>query len=121
MMPNGSSSSVTIVCLGGPETIRALREIATGIKQANPDVLQISLSGSLARGDYALGSDADLFILVQEDGQKPFDRIPLFLRLFLDSPIDSDVLVYTMDEIEKKRLERNLLLAQIEREKIRLA
>lgn len=120
-MPNGSSNSVTIVYLDGPETIRALREIATGIKRTNPDVLEISLFGSLARGDYAPGSDADLFILVQEDGQKPFDRIPRFLRLFLDSPIDTDVLVYTPDEIEKMRLAGNLLLAQIEREKIRLA
>jgi predicted nucleotidyltransferase len=112
---------VTIIYLNGPETIRALQEIATQIKQANPDVLEISLFGSLARGDYAPGSDADLFIHVQEDGQKPFDRIPRFLRLFLDSPIGTDVLVYTLDEVERMRRQGNLLLAQIEREKIRLA
>ena len=120
-MPNGSSNSVTVVYLNGPETIRALKEIATRVKQGNPDVLEISLFGSLARGDYAPGSDADLFVLVQEDGQKPFDRIPRFLRLFLDSPIGIDVLVYTPHEIEKMRQEGNLLLTQIEREKLRLA
>lgn len=81
-------------------------------------MLEINLFGSLARGDYAPGSDADVFILVEEDGQKPFDRIPRFLRLFLDSPIGTDVLAYTPSEVEKMRREGNLLLAQIERGKI---
>jgi len=120
-MPSGSSSSVTTTYLNGPETIQARKEIATQIKQAHPDVLEISLFGSLARGDHTPGSDADLFIVVQDGGQNPFGRIPRFLRLFLDSPIGTDVLVYTPGEIEKMRLQGNLLLARIEREKIRLA
>jgi predicted nucleotidyltransferase len=84
-------------------------------------VLEISLFGLLARGDHRPGSDADLFILVKEDGQTPFDRIPRFLRLFLDGPIGVDVLVYTPAEIEAMRSEGNQLLKQIEREKITLA
>jgi hypothetical protein len=48
-------------------------------------------------------------------------RHPPVLVAFLDSSIDTDVLVYTPDEVEKMRLEGKLLLAQIEREKIRLA
>jgi hypothetical protein len=59
--------------------------------------------------------------LVHEDGRKPFDRIPRFLRLFLDGPIGADVLVYTPTEVEKMRSEGNPLLAQIEGQKIRLA
>ena len=58
---------------------------------------------------------------MQEDGQRPFDRIPRFLRLFLNSPVDTDVFVYAPDEIDKMRQQGNLLLAQIEREKIKLA
>jgi len=83
--------------------------------------MEISLFGSLARGDYAPGSDADLFILVEEDGQRPMDRIPRFLRLFAKGPIGVDVLAYTPAEVQTMQRERNLLLAQIEQEKIKLA
>jgi predicted nucleotidyltransferase len=112
---------VTVFYLDGQATIQALKQKAIKVKQANPDVLEISLFGSLARGDHSPGSDADLYILIKEDGQTPFDRIPRFLRLFLDSPIGTDVLVYTPTESEKMRSEGNLLLKQIEREKITLA
>jgi predicted nucleotidyltransferase len=112
---------VTITYLDGPAVIQALREIAAEIRQAFSDVLEISLFGSLARGDYAPGSDADLFIVVQEDGKTPRERIPRFLGLFLNGPIGTDVLAYTPAEVERMRAEGNLLLAQIEREKVRLA
>jgi predicted nucleotidyltransferase len=98
-----------------------LKKIAAEIKHTNPDVLEISLFGSLVRGDHAPGSDADLFILVREDGQSPLERIPRFLGLFLNSPVGTDVLPYTLKEVEAMRREGNLLLAHIEREKIRLA
>jgi predicted nucleotidyltransferase len=120
-MQNESSGSVTVFYLDGPATIRALKTLAREIRQTNPDVLEISLFGSLARGDHSPGSDADLFILVQEDGKTPFDRIPRFLRLFLDGPIGADVLAYTPAEVEEMRHEGNSLLTQIEREKVRLA
>jgi predicted nucleotidyltransferase len=121
LMQNESSGSVTVFYLDGPATIRALKTLAREIRQTNPDVLEISLFGSLARGDHSPGSDADLFILVQEDGKKPFDRIPRFLRLFLGGPIGTDVLAYTPSEVEEMRREGNSLLTQIEREKVRLA
>jgi hypothetical protein len=52
-MPDGSSNSVKVTYLDGPATIQGLKKIAAEIRQANPDVLEISLFGSLARGDYA--------------------------------------------------------------------
>jgi uncharacterized protein len=107
--------------MDGPATIQALRRIATEVKETNPDVLEISLFGSLVRGDYAPGSDADLFILVKEDGRRPFDRIPRFLRLFLAGPVATDILAYTPSEVEKMHAAGNTLLMQIEREKVRLA
>ena len=120
-MRNTSSNSVTVTYLDGPETIQALEKIAAEIKRTNPDVLEISLFGSLVRGDYVPGSDADLFILVQEDGLRALDRIPRFLRLFLNSPVGADILAYTPTEVEGMRREGNMLLAQIEAEKVRLA
>ena len=110
-MPDESSNSVTVTYLDGPATIRALKKTAAEIRQANPDVLEISLFGSLARGDYAPGSDADLFILVQEDGQRPMDRISRFLRLFARGSIAVDVLAYAPAEVVTMHRERNLLLA----------
>jgi hypothetical protein len=43
------------------------------------------------------------------------------LRLFLSSPVGADVLIYAPTEVEKMRGEGNLLLAQIEKKKIRPA
>jgi predicted nucleotidyltransferase len=64
----------------------------------DPNVLEVRLFGSLARGEAHPGSDADLFIVLH-DGAPPFlDRIPDLAKHFAGVGIGCDVIAYTESE-----------------------
>ena len=51
----------------------AVRRWAAALGQAHADVLRIGYIGSYARGDWGVGSDIDLFVLV-ERSDRPFEQ-----------------------------------------------
>jgi len=74
----------------------AVRCWANKMVQARPDILQIGYFGSYARGDWGVGSDLDIVIVV-EGTEKPFEmRASDFDTKEL--PVPADVLVYTREE-----------------------
>lgn len=79
------------------ETVdNAVRRWAKKIVQNRPDILQIGYFGSYARGDWGVGSDLDIVIIVERT-DKPFEmRASLFDTKEL--PVPADVLVYTQEE-----------------------
>ena len=60
------------------------------------DVLRIGYFGSYARGDWGVGSDLDLLIIVQ-DSDQPFDRRSADWDT-LELPVPVDLLIYTKAE-----------------------
>jgi len=64
--------------------------------QQRPDVLQIGYFGSYARGDWGVGSDLDMFILV-ESSPLPFMRRAIEWDTTA-LPVPTDVCVYTQTE-----------------------
>lgn len=64
--------------------------------QQRPDVVQIGYFGSYARGDWGVGSDLDLCILV-EKSQVPFARRSAEWDTNI-LPVPTDVCVYTQIE-----------------------
>ena len=73
-----------------------VREWAAGLVRRRPEVIRIGYFGSYARGDWGVGSDLDIVIVV---GQS---HIP-FVRRALEwnpseLPVPADVLVYTEAE-----------------------
>lgn len=64
--------------------------------QQRPDVLQIGYFGSYARGDWGVGSDLDIFILV-ESSPLPFMRRAIEWDTTA-LPVPTDVCVYTQTE-----------------------
>jgi predicted nucleotidyltransferase len=77
-------------------------------------VVGVLLYGSLARGDHAPGSDADLLIVVDRSPFPPRLRAQHLPPLRL--PICHEKLVYTDDEIRKLRADGNLFLHRVLRE-----
>lgn len=77
----------------------ALRRWAARVAQTRPEVLRIGYFGSYARGDWGVGSDLDVVIIVTQ-ADKPFD-----MRAgdwdTRDLPIPTDLLVYTREEWDK--------------------
>ena len=60
------------------------------------DVLRIGYFGSYARGDWGVGSDLDLIIIV-ENSKLPFERRSVEWNA-TELPVPADVLVYTKKE-----------------------
>lgn len=78
---------------------RALEDWAEALIGSDPAVLGVLLYGSLARGDYAPGSDADLIVVVAESSYPPAERSGHLPPLQL--PICHEILVYTEAEISR--------------------
>ncbi len=87
----------------------ALREWAQKMAQRHPEVLRVGYIGSYARGDWGVGSDVDVLLIVAqadlpfEQRAAAWDANPL--------PVPADLLVYTLDEWQ--RLPRDSHFVQV--------
>lgn len=82
------------------QTVKAaLCRWATQVARARPEVLRIGYFGSYARGDWGVGSDLDVVIIVTQ-ADKPFH-----MRAgdwdTRDLPVPADILVYTREEWDR--------------------
>lgn len=110
MLPKASSSSVKIISLDREKLLANLHRIADKIKHEHPEVAEVRLFGSLARGDQTGTSDADILVLLDHTNENdPHRRILTFLPYF-DLGRGVDILVYTRDELEQRlsKDDRNL-------------
>ena len=97
-MPVRSLSSSVLIWPDASAVEQAVREWAEKIGRQQPEVIRIGYFGSYARGDWGVGSDLDL-ILVIESSEQPFESRPArwdVTRL----PVPADLLVYTLHEWE---------------------
>ncbi len=81
----------------------AVRRWAERMVRAREDILQIGYFGSYARGDWGVGSDLDLIVII-ESSSKPMERRAAEWDT-TELPVSADLLVYTKDEWEKMRLQ----------------
>ena len=101
------------------ELIRVLKEAAIKLKSMHPEIENVILFGSVARGDYGYKSDADILLILKEsDKERFFERISDYIADF-DAPIPVDILPYTKDEIE--RMKKRGLIRKALSEGIKLA
>lgn len=75
---------------------QAVRRWAEKVIQQRQDVVRIGYFGSYARGDWGVGSDLDLVIIVDKSDQ-PFERRGAEWDV-AELPVPADVLVYTAEE-----------------------
>ncbi|MEE8584170.1 MAG: nucleotidyltransferase domain-containing protein [Acidobacteriota bacterium] len=104
MLRERSSGSVKIISIDRDELLARLSSIARRIRVRHPEVREVRLFGSLARGDQTGTSDADLLIVL-EPGSEPADPLELtrkYLRYF-DLPIGVDLLIVSQEEIIRRR------------------
>ncbi|MCX5885331.1 MAG: nucleotidyltransferase domain-containing protein [Proteobacteria bacterium] len=111
-------NGVKVKFLNRDEVFPRLATCAKQLLASKPDVLEVSLFGSFVRGNYAPGSDADIFILLKKDQRRFIDRIPEFLDHFPGVGVPIEVFPYTIEEIEK--MEDQGFIKTIQKEKITL-
>lgn len=79
------------------ETVNgAVKKWGSKIRQARPDVLSVGYFGSYARGNWGVGSDLDLVVIVSTSNKPFLTRAREFDTTTL--PVPADILVYTEEE-----------------------
>ncbi|MBM4049454.1 MAG: nucleotidyltransferase domain-containing protein [Planctomycetes bacterium] len=96
-MPVRSLSSSVFKWPDARTVDHAVRAWAKAQAERRSDILRIGYLGSYARGDWGVGSDVDILIVVQ-DSDRPFAQRPLAFDATC-LPVPADVLVYTHAEL----------------------
>ena len=98
-MPVRSLHSSVLKWPDGTAVDRGVREWARRIGTAGPRVLRIGYFGSYARGEWGVGSDVDVVMIV-ERSEEPFERRAAHWDT-TKLPVPADLLVYTVEEWER--------------------
>jgi len=101
-MPVRSLHSSVLVWPDRATVDRAVREWAARIARERPEVIRIGYFGSYARGDWGVGSDLDLLVVVDRS-EDPFVRRSARWDT-TTLPVPADLLVYTAAEWESPGL-----------------
>ena len=121
MRQESFSDSVRIISVRRDEVLARLREVAERIRAARPEVREVRIFGSLARGDQTGLSDVDVIVVLWGDnGDDPLERIRAFYPYF-DVPIGVDLLVYHEGEITRRLQEGDTFMQQVWAESVRIA
>lgn len=105
-MPVRSLSSSVLRWPDARAVDHAVRRWAEQATRTRPEVRRIGYFGSYARGDWGVGSDLDLLIIVEET-PVPFER----RAASWDTgglPVPADVLIYTVAEWKQSPLRLRL-------------
>lgn len=96
-MPVRSWSS-PVLTWPGPEVVEAaLRRWGAELGRSRPDVVRVGYFGSYARGDWGVGSDLDVVLVLSACAEPPLRRAQAFDTV-TGFPVPVDLLVYTTDE-----------------------
>ncbi len=99
------------------ETVeQALRQWFVQEVGHHPELVRLGYFGSYARGDWGVGSDLDLIVIVR-DTDTPFERRALTWDLNA-LPIPAELVVYTQKEWEKLMSERSRFADTLSREAV---
>jgi predicted nucleotidyltransferase len=90
-------SSVVVKSVDEARVRRAVDEYAQRLLSTRDDVEEIVVFGSFERGNYAPGSDVDLFIVLSRALQPVRERIPDLLPASF--PVGIDLFPYTRKEM----------------------
>ena len=95
-MPVRSLTSSVLKWPDDTEVHNAIQSWAAAQVQHSPAIRRIGYIGSYARGDWGVGSDVDLLLIVAESDE-PFTRRSIAWDTS-ELPVPADVLVYTEAE-----------------------
>lgn len=98
MVRRFSSDSVEIFWLDRAAAKANVVEAAGRLAEAHPEIERVVLFGSLARGDAAPGSDADLLVVLSRSNLPFLERLTHY-RLD-DTGMAADLFPYTREELE---------------------
>ena len=114
-----SSGSVKAISLNREGVLRRLKEIVEEASRVFPEIVEVRLFGSLAKGEETGLSDADLLVVTQSGKENPIERMKPYFSFFSDRmDIGVDMIVATEQEAGgiKETLGFSKLLYPVEKE-----
>ena len=114
-MPVRSSSSHVLTWPPPDAVAEAARVWGAALKAARPEVVKVGYFGSYARGDWGVGSDLDLVIMLSECSEPPLRR-GLAFDTISGFPVPVDLLVYTRAEWDRLAAEKAPFLERLSSE-----
>ncbi len=102
-MPTRSLNSSVIKWPNRDQVDRGVRTWVADATKGRDDILRIGYFGSYARGDWGVGSDLDLIMIIQGT-DAPFERRSLPWDL-TGLPVQASLLVYTLHEWQQLQSE----------------
>ncbi len=95
------------------EVHRALSDWAVQEAANRPELLRVGYIGSYARGDWGVGSDLDVVLVVRETAEPWIERGRHWDLTSL--PVPADLLIYSRAEFEQKIDEASHLSRELQR------
>jgi len=111
MLRTRSYGSVEITSVDLPALRSALRERAARLAGEHPEIVEVLLYGSVARGDATPDSDVDLLVVVAACEAPFLERADPYREAFSDFPLDVWPVVYTREEMRQGMEAGNAFLA----------
>jgi len=96
-----SYGSVKVFWLDRDLALKNLRESALRLVREKPEVEEVRLFGSLAEGRAVPGSDADILLVLRNEGSPFFERPLKYLAYFAKVGLPVELFCYTREEIRK--------------------
>lgn len=113
MLAKKYSNGVEIVSLKLDSLKARLKKIASKIQRDHSEVKQVILFGSFARENFTPYSDVDIALIVTTTDKDFIKRQDDFIDYFISVPLDINVAVYTVQEVEKMSKEGNAFIKEI--------
>ena len=109
-MHKPSSPSVKVTFTNPEQVLNTLKNLIQEWSQQHPELEQVILFGSFARGDYFPGNDVDVLLILGQSDQPFLSRIRKFLPIQFSVGID--IFPYTTDEVKRIRKDSHSLVSQ---------
>ena len=119
-MPVRSLTSPVLIWPNRDQVDEAVRSWGVALKASTPAAARVGYFGSYARGNWGVGSDLDIVVIMTECELPPERRGPAFDTI-TGLPVPVDLLVYTEAEWEQLRADRVSFVRVIETEAVWVA
>jgi len=108
-----SSGSVKAIWLDKEKILERLRDVSIEALNRFPEIKEVRVFGSVAKGEETGLSDVDIFILIENEQKDTLERMKPYFSFFSDRlDIAIDMIVATKDEVDnlKDILKESILL-----------
>ena len=107
------SDGVEIISIDKDRLLKILKDNTERIKKNDPKVDKILLYGSFIRENHTPNSDVDIAIIVNHTDKPFIMRQDDYITYFDTIPLDVNIIVYTKEEIQKLKREKNGFIREV--------